>query len=149
MDRLIALDSMGGGTWPFSVGGVICLVDSVDERDLSLFKSAKHDSHLITPQRDFVSNALKLEATTGKPRLPAFTCEHMMRHQRRRTASLRINYAECPLLSGSAGIIWDKFPRCPFAPRRIKKMSVGPRPNEPECPFVRGLSFETSGGEEG
>ena len=27
---------MGGGAWPFLVGGVICLVDSVNERDLSL-----------------------------------------------------------------------------------------------------------------
>ena len=25
---------MGGGAWPFLVGGVICLVDSVNERDL-------------------------------------------------------------------------------------------------------------------
>ncbi len=27
---------MGGGAWPFSVGGVICLVNSVNERDLRL-----------------------------------------------------------------------------------------------------------------
>ena len=27
------LDSMGGGAWPFLVGGVICLVNSVNERD--------------------------------------------------------------------------------------------------------------------
>ena len=27
---------MGGGAWPFLVGGVICLVDSVNERDSSL-----------------------------------------------------------------------------------------------------------------
>ena len=30
---------MGGGTWPFLVGGVICLVNSVNERDLSLLNS--------------------------------------------------------------------------------------------------------------
>ena len=37
IDRLkIFLDSMGGGAWPFLVGGVICLVNSVNERDLSL-----------------------------------------------------------------------------------------------------------------
>ena len=30
IDRLkIFLDSMGGGAWPFLVGGVICLVNSV------------------------------------------------------------------------------------------------------------------------
>ena len=27
---------MGGGAWPFLVGGVICLVNSVNERDPSL-----------------------------------------------------------------------------------------------------------------
>ncbi len=35
----IFLDSMGGGAWPFLVGGVICLVNSVNERDLSLLTS--------------------------------------------------------------------------------------------------------------
>ena len=32
---------MGGGAWPFLVGGVICLVNSVDERDLNLLNSAE------------------------------------------------------------------------------------------------------------
>ena len=41
IDRLkIFLDSMGGGAWPFLVGGVICLVDSVNERDLDLLNSS-------------------------------------------------------------------------------------------------------------
>ena len=30
---------MGGGAWPFLVGGVICLVNYVKERDLSLLTS--------------------------------------------------------------------------------------------------------------
>ena len=30
---------MGGGAWPFLVGGVICLVDSDNERDLGLLTS--------------------------------------------------------------------------------------------------------------
>ena len=30
---------MGGGAWLFLVGGVICLVNSVNERDLSLLTS--------------------------------------------------------------------------------------------------------------
>ncbi|KAG5129005.1 hypothetical protein JHK84_035402 [Glycine max] len=30
---------MGGGAWPFLVGGAICLVNSVNERDLSLLNS--------------------------------------------------------------------------------------------------------------
>ncbi|KAI5415007.1 hypothetical protein KIW84_040453 [Lathyrus oleraceus] len=30
---------MGGGAWPFLVGGAICLVNSVNERNLSLLNS--------------------------------------------------------------------------------------------------------------
>jgi hypothetical protein len=30
---------MKGGAWPFLVGGVICLVNSVNERDLNLLNS--------------------------------------------------------------------------------------------------------------
>ncbi len=40
IDRLeLFLDSMGGGAWPFLVGGVICLVNSVNERDPCLLNS--------------------------------------------------------------------------------------------------------------
>ena len=43
IDRLkIFLDSMGGGAWPFLVGGVICLVNSVNERDLDLLNSSRN-----------------------------------------------------------------------------------------------------------
>jgi hypothetical protein len=43
IDRLkIFLDSMGGGAWPFLVGGVICLVNSVNERDLDLLNRRAH-----------------------------------------------------------------------------------------------------------
>jgi hypothetical protein len=35
---------MGGGAWPFLVGGVICLVNSDNERDLRLLNSAVWDS---------------------------------------------------------------------------------------------------------
>ena len=31
---------MGGGAWPFLVGGVICLVNSDNERDLNLLTSS-------------------------------------------------------------------------------------------------------------
>jgi hypothetical protein len=31
---------MGGGAWPFLVGGVICLVNSVNERDPDLLNRA-------------------------------------------------------------------------------------------------------------
>ena len=33
---------MGGGAWPFLVGGVICLVNSDNERDLNLLTSLAH-----------------------------------------------------------------------------------------------------------
>lgn len=35
---------MGGGAWPFLVGGVICLVNSDNERDSSLLNSSPIDS---------------------------------------------------------------------------------------------------------
>ncbi len=38
-DWELFLDCMGGGAWPFLVGGVICLVNSVNERDLNLLTS--------------------------------------------------------------------------------------------------------------
>ena len=45
IDRLkIFLDSVGGGAWPFLVGGVICLVNSVNERDLDLLNSLANSS---------------------------------------------------------------------------------------------------------
>jgi hypothetical protein len=31
---------MGGGAWPFLVGGVICLVNSVNERDPRLLNNS-------------------------------------------------------------------------------------------------------------
>ncbi len=48
IDRLkIFLDSMGGGAWPFLVGGVICLVNSVNERDLDLLNSWTNSSGFV------------------------------------------------------------------------------------------------------
>ncbi len=45
IDRLKTfLSSVGGGAWPFLVGGVICLVNSVNERDLDLLNSLLNDS---------------------------------------------------------------------------------------------------------
>jgi hypothetical protein len=37
---------MGGGAWPFLVGGVICLVNSVNERDPCLLNSWVNDSFI-------------------------------------------------------------------------------------------------------
>ncbi len=38
---------MGGGAWPFLVGGVICLVNSVNERDPCLLNSAPSEFHWV------------------------------------------------------------------------------------------------------
>ena len=38
---------MGGGAWPFLVGGVICLVNSVNERDLVLLNSLCDFNHFM------------------------------------------------------------------------------------------------------
>jgi hypothetical protein len=54
-----------GGAWPFLVGGLICLVDSVNERDLSLL-----NSYAILESGNFLEGLLafsqwKFEAITG------------------------------------------------------------------------------------
>ena len=65
IDRLkIFLDSMGGGAWPFLVGGVICLVNSVNERDLSLLTSNAY------PLLALPSDAVTLWYLRGAKRLP-------------------------------------------------------------------------------
>ncbi len=58
---------MGGGAWPFLVGGVICLVNSVNERDLDLLNSLVNSSGFV---HDFleglsVVSRWKFEAITG------------------------------------------------------------------------------------
>jgi hypothetical protein len=57
---------MGGGAWPFLVGGVICLVNSVNERDLSLLNRVailRMVYYFLEGQCVF--NAWKFEAITG------------------------------------------------------------------------------------
>ena len=58
---------MGGGAWPFLVGGVICLVNSDNERDLILLNSY---ADTFVSAGNFleglsVSNRWKFEAITG------------------------------------------------------------------------------------
>jgi hypothetical protein len=68
IDRLkIFLDSMGGGAWPFLVGGVICLVNSVNERDLDLLNSSMKASAFIGNFLEGLSvcSRRKFEAITG------------------------------------------------------------------------------------
>ena len=57
---------MGGGAWPFLVGGVICLVNSVNERDLNLLTSYLY----VNRGSNFLEGLLtisqwKFEAITG------------------------------------------------------------------------------------
>lgn len=57
---------MGGGAWPFLVGGVICLVNSDNERDLNLLNSRANLAFAI----DFLEglwtlSSWKFEAITG------------------------------------------------------------------------------------
>jgi hypothetical protein len=57
---------MGGGAWPFLVGGVICLVNSVNERDRRLLNSAANTSfarHFL--EGHLVFNKGKPSAITG------------------------------------------------------------------------------------
>ena len=57
---------MGGGAWPFLVGGVICLVNSVNERDLDLLnRLAKGFLRPSFLEGLWVSSLRKFEAITG------------------------------------------------------------------------------------
>jgi hypothetical protein len=51
---------VGGGAWPFLVGGVICLVNSDNERDLSLLISCINDN-------DYEGFGVKSSVGVSKP----------------------------------------------------------------------------------
>ena len=58
---------MGGGAWPFLVGGVICLLNCDNERDLNLLTS---HGNICCRFSDFLEGLLassqgKFEAITG------------------------------------------------------------------------------------
>ena len=56
---------MGGGAWPFLVGGVICLVNSDNERDLNLLTSPFHLMFMDFLEGQCKSSTWKFEAITG------------------------------------------------------------------------------------
>jgi len=56
---------MGGGAWPFLVGGVICLVNSDNERDLNLLTSCVHNMFTNFLEGLCGKNTWKFEAITG------------------------------------------------------------------------------------
>ena len=51
---------MGGGAWPFLVGGVICLVNSVNERDLNLLNSTLTSSGCYFLEGLYVSKRMEV-----------------------------------------------------------------------------------------
>jgi hypothetical protein len=57
---------MGGGAWPFLVGGVICLVNSVNERDLNLLTSRSMINGVDFLEGLCVLSTWKFEAITGQ-----------------------------------------------------------------------------------
>ncbi|KAJ4699458.1 hypothetical protein OWV82_026627 [Melia azedarach] len=59
---------MGGGAWPFLVGGAICLVNSVNERDLSLLTSYAEIIAIVGLQRGIPS---KRESSARVDYVPA------------------------------------------------------------------------------
>ena len=58
---------MGGGAWPFLVGGVICLVNSVNERDPRLLNNPINDFIIDVGflERLLATSERKLGAITG------------------------------------------------------------------------------------
>ncbi len=56
---------MGGGAWPFLVGGVICLVNSVNERDLNLLNSNSKKLWDLLLRGTLCASTRKFEAITG------------------------------------------------------------------------------------
>ena len=47
-DRKLFLDSVGGGVWPFLVGGLICVVDSTDAFTPHTHTHDTHNTHAHT-----------------------------------------------------------------------------------------------------
>ena len=57
---------MGGGAWPFLVGGVICLLNCDNERDLNLLNSQARIRRVAWLLRGTIgSSRWKFEAITG------------------------------------------------------------------------------------
>ncbi|KAK7293906.1 hypothetical protein RJT34_16785 [Clitoria ternatea] len=63
---------MGGGAWPFLVGGAICVVNSVNKRDLSLLNSSVEIIAIVGLQRGIPS---KRESSACVDYVPAL-CTH-------------------------------------------------------------------------
>ncbi|KAI7991930.1 hypothetical protein LOK49_LG12G03038 [Camellia lanceoleosa] len=66
---------MSGGAWPFLVGGAICLVNSVNERDLSLLTSYAEIIAIVGLQRGIPS---KCESLARVDYVPALCTHHSL-----------------------------------------------------------------------
>ncbi|KAK7286478.1 hypothetical protein RJT34_21490 [Clitoria ternatea] len=100
---------MDGGAWPFLVGGAICLVNSVNERDLSLLNSYVEIIAIVGLQRGIPS---KRESSARVDYVPAL-CTHrpsllpiewsgevfgLRRHGQFAACDVRWSYVVWPLL---------------------------------------------------
>ena len=56
---------MGGGAWPFLVGGVICLLNCVNERDLNLLNKFYYNYNRLFLEGLHMFNMSKFKAITG------------------------------------------------------------------------------------
>ena len=59
---------MGGGAWPFLVGGAICLVNSVNEQDFNLLNRKIIDEIILVLlflNRFYIHNIRKFKVITG------------------------------------------------------------------------------------
>ncbi|KAK8635132.1 hypothetical protein V6N13_023009 [Hibiscus sabdariffa] len=61
---------MGGGAWPFLVGGAICLVNSVKERDLSLLTSYTEMFWAARALTDVFNESIALAGRPGLEKRP-------------------------------------------------------------------------------
>ncbi len=59
------LDLVASGAWPFLVGGVICQVNSLNERDLNLLTRFIYYLNKIFLEGLLIINQWKCEAITG------------------------------------------------------------------------------------
>ncbi|PPR85938.1 hypothetical protein GOBAR_AA34755 [Gossypium barbadense] len=117
---------MGGGAWPFLVGGAICLVNSVNERDLSLLTSYTEIIAIFCLQRGIPS---KCESSGRVDYVPALFKKLVVRlkaglagppHSEHRSA--RPYCRRCP-----SGLNWSGRS---FGAVTLKKLETLPAPYE-------------------
>ena len=113
---------MGGGAWPFLVGGVICLVNSDNERDSGLLNSRPAPPCLAAPRHTFF-----LEGLT------ASSCTRWSNN--RSVMPLDVLGCTRVTLKGSACLCpWPRGPGNPLNPLRGRDRSLQLFSVNQECP---------------